>query len=396
MPRLVDYPVSGDTLEDLFAAHGPEQPVIYWLIALLLIGAIASLPLIKVDVSVRASGWIRPASERTELRAPVAGHIAQILARENDQVTNGAPVVVLSSREVEETLGRNRARQREVGAEIADSARLIDAWLKNEASAELALSVPALQAEQAQLSAQLDSYRLAESKARTELDRYTRLSAKGIATQQELEAARYEVDRLLAEEKLLIRQNVVRWQTRLKEQRAALEDIYTEEKRLSIDLGHHIVRSPAQGVLLGVAPLSVGGFVSAGQTLGVVSPAESLRAELFASPRDIGFVHPGQKVRLQIDAFSYSQWGLLDGVVESVSGDLIAANSSGAGQTSGFRVVVVPAASQLRLPNGITGELRKGMSLTGRFIVARRSLLDLLHQHLSDWLDPRAGAPSSP
>lgn len=180
----------GNTLEDLFAAHGPERPVLYWLFALLLVGAIAALPLIEVDVSVRAGGWIRPLIERTDLRAPVAGHLVEILARENDNVPQDAPLFVLSARDLEEALARNRARQRESKAEIADLALLAEAWSSGPVAGDMPLAVPALQAELAQLGTQLDAYRLAESKARTEMDRYARLSAKGIATQQEFDSAR--------------------------------------------------------------------------------------------------------------------------------------------------------------------------------------------------------------
>lgn len=390
---LVDYPPSGDTVEELFAAHGPERPATYWLLALLLVGAMGCLPFVQVDVSVRAAGWIRPASERTELRPPVAGHIVRILAQENGPVSAGAPVIVLSSREVEEALSRNRARQRELGDEISDLDALLGGVRNGSVPATgTTLSLPALRAEQEQFLVQLASYRLAESKARTELDRYSRLSSKGIATQQELDAARYEVERLAAEVELLVRQNVSRWEARLKERKMALADLASEENRLGVELGRHVVRAPADGVLLGVSSLSVGGFVSAGQTLGFVSPAEALRAELFVSPRDIGFVHVGQPVRLQVDAFPYAQWGMLEGEVESVSGDLLGSGAPGAAGAAAFRIIVRLATTTLHRPNGMTGEIRKGMSLTGRFLVGRRSLLDLLHQQLSDRLDPRAGA----
>ena len=37
------------------------------------------------------------------------------------------------------------------------------------------------------------------------------------------------------------------------------------------------------------------------------------------SPRDIGFVRVGQPVRIKIDAFDYSRYGALDGVVKRIS-----------------------------------------------------------------------------
>jgi HlyD family secretion protein len=53
-----------------------------------------------------------------------------------------------------------------------------------------------------------------------------------------------------------------------------------------------------------------------------------------------------------------------------------------------YRVPVSLDHSTLRLRNGYRGEIRKGMTLTARFVVAHRSLLQLLHDDVADWLDP--------
>ena len=96
-------------------------------------------------------------------------------------------------------------------------------------------------------------------------------------------------------------------------------------------------------------------------------------------------LHPGLKTRLQIDAFPYTQWGLLDGVIESVAADSISNGSQAA-----FKILVRPAALALRLPNGATEALRKGMTVTARFVVARRSLLQVLYGNATAWLDPQS------
>jgi HlyD family secretion protein len=66
-----------------------------------------------------------------------------------------------------------------------------------------------------------------------------------------------------------------------------------------------------------------------------------------------------------------------------------------------FKVRCELAQRELVLPSGVRGTLRKGMTLQARFLVARRSLLQLLRDDLSSWLDPvrsttTADAPTIP
>lgn len=48
---------------------------------------------------------------------------------------------------------------------------------------------------------------------------------------------------------------------------------------------------------------------------GEISPEQNLTIECSVSPKDIGFIHKGQKVKFQVDTFNYNQWGLLEGEV---------------------------------------------------------------------------------
>ena len=401
MNQTTLYPanMAEDSLESLFAAHGPQRLVIYWLLLLGVIGALVALPLIKVDVAVRASGWVRPSTERAELRPAVSGHIAQVLARDNDRVSVGQALLTLNTHDIEERLARNRALQHEKADVIADLGALTLERITGSAgfagSSLVELRTAVFRQDREQFHTQVESYRLAESKARNELARYTTLAAKGIATTQELDNARYEADRLRTESKLLVEQTLSRWQTRLRDEQTALADLASEEQRLKEEQAHYTVRAPAEGELVGFSGLSAGGFVAAGQTLGAVSPGDALLVETFVSPRDIGLVRVGQSARLQIDAYSYTQWGALDATVESISGDMMSAGAVAPGAAAGgvfFKVVVRPHGTTLQLSNGVRGELRKGMTLSARFIVARRSLLQILYENVSSWLDPKAQA----
>lgn len=408
------------TVESLFAEHGPERAWTYWLLLAGVIGALASLPLIGVDVSVRAAGLVRPETERIQIRPAVSGHLVEILARDNERVRSGQPLLAIRSRDLEERLGRNQVRQIEQAELIGDLELLTtepamvtvkpsgDTAEKNDTAGPLSIpsplhggsvvkipfKTPALQQDYAQYWAHQNSVSLAGRKASTELARAVLLEAKGIATRQELENARYEVERITAEARLLAEQTLARWQTRLHEERSALAALLSEAERLREEQLLYTLLAPADGQLLGFDGWSAGAFVSAGQPMGVLSPDNTLLIETWVSSRDVGLVRVGQNVRLQIDAFPYTEWGTLEGTVTAISGDLAEGGLRGtAASVAAFKVLVQPAATFVSLPNGTRGELRKGLTLSARFLVARRSVFQLLYEDASAWFDPGSGSP---
>lgn len=405
-----------DTIESLLAEHGRQSGWIHWLVLAGVSAGLASLPFIEVDVAVRAAGIVRPIMERAEVRPAVSGHIGQILARDNERVRSGQLLLVLRTRDVEERLARNERLQGEERDLIADLQILTtgihmppadpagNSQAKEETTGPLSLPPPphgvpvvkpafrtaALRQEQAGLLAQLASYRLAESKARGELDRYTRLATQGIATRQEFDNARYEVERLAAETRLVEEQALARWQARLRDETTALAGLVSEARRLREEQAQYAVRAPADGVLLGFRGWSPGGFVSAGESLGAVSPNDGLLVETYVSPRDIGLVRVGQAVRLQVDAYPYTQWGMLEGTVAAIGGDLMNRIPGSVGSNA-FEVTIHPRTTELFLPGGARGELKKGLTLSARFLVARRSVFQLLYDDVNALFNPEDG-----
>ncbi len=83
--------------------------------------------------------------------------------------------------------------------------------------------------------------------------------------------------------------------------------------------------APVDGTVQQVAVHTVGGVVTPAQQLMAVVPADSgLEVEAVVSNRDIGFVHEGQAAEIKIDTFNFTKYGLLHGMVQSVSQDSIA------------------------------------------------------------------------
>ncbi len=378
-----------DTVESLFAEMGPERPWIYRLLLAGTMGALMSLPLIEVDVAVRVPGIVRSATERVELRPAVSGPITRVLVQDNEPVRAGQVLLMISSVDVDERLARNRALQVEHAERMADLRRLT-AWAADFPAGATGTAAELVTADLARewtgYRAQLDADRLAETKAANDESRATLLTEKGIATRQEWENAHYEVQRLQAESRLRRTQTLTRWQARLQDESTAQAELISEEQRLIEEQARCTVRAPVAGVLVGFSGWSSGGFVAASQLLGAVSPDDALLVETQVSSRDAGLVRIGQPVRLQVDAYNYTWWGTLDGVVTAIGGDALVADRT---TMPGFKVLIRPSATHLTLPNGARAELKKGLTLSARLLVARRSLLQLLYDESSAWLNPQ-------
>lgn len=82
--------------------------------------------------------------------------------------------------------------------------------------------------------------------------------------------------------------------------------------------------APIDGVVQQLAVHTIGGIVTPAQPLLVLVPTDS-RLEILAMVpnQDIGFVEVGQRAAIKVRTFDFTKYGLLEGVVESVSMDAI-------------------------------------------------------------------------
>jgi HlyD family secretion protein len=131
--------------------------------------------------------------------------------------------------------------------------------------------------------------------------------------------------------------------------------------------------------------LKVGNFLTEGEILMEISPEGDIYAECYVSPRDIGLIQIGQQAVLQIDAFNYNEWGMLQAQVTDIAHDVILQENM---QQPFFKVFCMPEKDYMTLKNGYNGQLKKGMTFSVRFIVTQRSLFQLLYDKVDNWLNP--------
>ena len=84
------------------------------------------------------------------------------------------------------------------------------------------------------------------------------------------------------------------------------------------------IRSPVDGTVQQLAIHTVGGVVQPAQPLMVIVPDGSeVEVEAQVLNKDIGFVREGQTVRVKLEAFPFTDYGLIEGRVETISRDAV-------------------------------------------------------------------------
>ncbi|UCV05669.1 HlyD family type I secretion periplasmic adaptor subunit [Dechloromonas denitrificans] len=93
------------------------------------------------------------------------------------------------------------------------------------------------------------------------------------------------------------------------------------------------LKASQDGVIKDLATHTAGTVVQPGTVLLTLVPQdEILRAEVWVSNEDIGFVRQGQPVKLKFAAFPFQKYGMVEGIVEHVSADA-SDNNTGNGNT---------------------------------------------------------------
>ncbi|MES9888901.1 MAG: HlyD family type I secretion periplasmic adaptor subunit, partial [Candidatus Sedimenticola sp. 6PFRAG1] len=120
----------------------------------------------------------------------------------------------------------------------------------------------------------------------------------------------------------------LRFQSEAREQ---LNEVSAEVSRLqesSVTLKDRVqrtaVRSPVHGTVKQILVSTVGGVIQPGMELVEIVPLEdTLLIEAKISPKDIGFLSPGQKTIVKFTAYDFAIFGGLDGKLEQISPDTI-------------------------------------------------------------------------
>lgn len=140
--------------------------------------------------------------------------------------------------------------------------------------------------------------------------------------------------------------------------------------------------APADAVVLKVGRASLGSVIdpgsSASEPLFTLTPlAGALEAEVRVDGKDIGFIRPGDTVRLKLDAYRFTTHGLAKGVIKTISEGSFTTTDDGQIVAPYYKARVAITDARLRnVPAGF--RLIPGLTLHGEVLVGRRTIMSYL------------------
>jgi Multidrug resistance efflux pump len=370
--EIVEY-----TNENYWAKRRVTTKAIYISIICFVLLIIILLPVIYIDISSQSRGRIRSLYENNTLQSVVSAEILKIDIRENQFVKKGDTLVWLQTNVIDEQIRRVKEKLGENAKFIDDIGKLLIGKTKGLAS-------PKYIAEYAQYHSKVKEQEITISKNKYEYDVSKGLYEKGV--ESEFEYEQIENNYKLSTSQLVSIKNEFNnlWQAERTRLEVENNDLQSELKRLEKSKEQYYIIAPISGNIANYIGAKEGSFISGGQDLAQITVGDNLLIECYVSPSDIGYIRNGQDVKFQLDAFDYRQWGLVEGHVTEIISDVVEVD----GQVF-FRVRCSMDKDYLELKNGYRGSLKKGMTLTARFILTERSLGQLLFDKIDNWLNPK-------
>lgn len=366
-----------NTLENLISKNKTKSFSIYLIIVLIIIIFLALLPVIKVDISSQSRGIIRSKTENVPVYSITNGRVNYIALKNNIFVKKGDTLLKIAA----ENLQSEKKPQDELSESANGLLKDIINLLQNKTS-ELSTSV----AKEELLKFQSGKNELQSkiSQAQHNYERNKILFDKDIIAKADFEKPEYELR--LAQQALqsFISQQKASWENQKRDLEERLKNLHGAVSKINAESHNYFVLAPISGTIENFSGVQKGSFINASQSIAVISSPDELIVESNVSPNDIGLIKKNQKVKFQLDAFNYNQWGLLEGKVIDIDH-----NITMQGEMTFFKVRSSLNSKTLQLKSGYKTDVSKGMTLTTRYIITRRSLFDLLFDKIDNWLNPK-------
>ena len=364
-------------LENLIAKNTTKSISIYLLVVIVLISVLACLPIIKVDISSQSRGIIRATQDNVTLNTIVSGKLIVYNLKNNLLVKAGDTLLSITQESLDTQKALNDTLYNTNIKYLQDLVWLLQRQTKKLKTAQAKETYY-------QYAAKTNELKSKVALSQNNYNRQKILFEKGVIAKAEFENHAFELQTAKQALNLYIKQQRTQWETQKQELQERLKNLENNIENLEVEAKNYVLTAPISGTLENVIGLQVGSFVNATQTLASISPNINLIVENTVTPNDIGLLKIGQEVKFQLDAFNYNQWGMLQGKVIDIDKNISVQNN-----VSFFKVRCNLNTKTLQLKNGYSIQVSKGMTLTTRYFITRRSLLDLLFDKVDDWFNPK-------
>ena len=373
-----------NTLESYLTRIKTGSRIIYWIIIITVTASLALLPLISVDVAVRIKGYFQSELNRQVVYSPSYGRVVFTSIKDGATVHKGDTLFIIESRSATAQKKALEERFRENNSCIRDLEMLVRIEKPGNQFTTEAFTMRRYFTEYTNFLKSWTSRLQTYKGSKTEFERAVLLHDQEIIPDAEYENRLFAFRTEEEELNRVLSYQISLWQADLMQRRNEEISLRAELGKYQEDLDNRIVTAPLTGHIIQSSDIQAGSVVSANQQIAEISPSGDLIATCFVKPGDIGLINSRQMVRIQVDAFNYNEWGILNASIIDISDDLVIDE----GASVFFRIKCRPENTFLTLKNGIRAELKKGMSFTGRIVITRRTLFNLLFDRADKWLNP--------
>jgi hemolysin D len=383
----------------------------------------------QLDIIASAEGRLIPRNYSRVLQPAEAGIVREVLVRDGESVKSGQVLLRMDATTATADMGTLRAD----AALKALSLRRIDAELRGQPLLVEARDPPEVASQVlAQYRARRQSYLDAIAQEQATLDRaqhdvtaarqqlaklqatvplyqqsaqsYQKLVKEGfvselgandkirekIEKEQELksqEASLAALSAAVEQSRKKLAQIKSGYESQLLNERVELQ---SQQQRTAGELQKQVYRSgllelraAEDGIVKDMVTYTPGAVVQPGAVLlNLVPKDEPLLAEVAIRNEDVGFVAPGQKVKVKLQAYPFQKYGMLEGSVELVNADSLANDPQKAtaqGQSpQSYKAVVKLASQELKASNAEVLKLTPGMVVRAEIHQGRRTVLEYL------------------
>lgn len=376
---LLPSELISNSIDAYIAKHPTKSQKIYWVVLAAVVAVIVALPFVYVDVSVQDMGIIRPAAEKTEIKSPISEFVDSIFISEGSKVNQGDTILTFRTNASNYKIHYHQSRLTDLQQHIHDLQYL------SKGEKPPMFHSDTRRQEYLYFQKQKNECETNLKKATKEYERNKSLFEKKVISEEDFD--QYDFEYTKAENQLasLSDNQFSKWQTDLNSYMNSHNEMSSNLKLEEKEMDLYVVTSPVSGTLEQFRGIYRGSNIQAGTSLAVISPDSTLFIEVYMSPRNIGYIKEGMPVNIQVGSFNYNEWGTVEGKVVDVSSDFFADNATGSAY---YKVKCSMEQDFLIHKKGLKGNLKKGMTVSAHFMIARRSLFDLLYQKMDDWVNP--------
>ena len=171
----------------------------------------------------------------------------------------------------------------------------------------------------------------------------------------------------------------------------AKKQIEAEIKEINFDENKTLLVSPVKGKVFNLISVSQGFAANQGETLLKIVPSGDTEAKIFLKNSDIGFVKTNMKANIRVDAYPFTQFGSINGILKSIGDEVIRSNEQN--QNSLFPAYVSLEKQYLE-KNNQKYFVRSGQSVSVNLIVRDRRIISLLTDAIDKAIDSLRGIKS--